>query len=284
MRKTSNFLRKISLHLGEERIFSTNEIKGLFANKTSSYPHSMLRHFKKRGLVENVAKGKWRLIFNESTQPQESKSAEDKENTKSPERVVKKLPILLLTPEETKVFNLLSEVTTKRVGANNCSRFTEEGVLEILKTNGIPEVNWESLKEKILDLEIIETNGVGSKGKIFLLNENLFLEYLVSESLLKETLWREKQIKENLRNTVNNFKERANQVSDIIKGIEEKSERLKRLRKEAEGLEDDISNLEKKLKAEFPDKEKVLAFQEFLKSLENLREEYVLMFLKNIFS
>lgn len=263
-----SFLEIVSQNVDEQGMLLIPRLKELFADKSSSYVHVSLQHLRKKGLAERIAHNQWRLL---------------KANVYSEKitKTLKDLPILILTSEEKSVFYLLADVKIKCLEKNGRSRFNEEGILQILSDRNI-SVGWESLKSKLLALKILEAKGLGTKGRIYVVDENLLLEYLTDERLVKETIWREEEVRKNLKSSLEDFKKRAALIADIEHDINTISEKLSVVKLQAQKLENELNSAHERLNAEFPDKDKVLAMKDLINSVENIGTEEALRFFKSI--
>lgn len=299
MSKMMYFLEIVSRNLDENGFVLIENLKEMFSDKSNSYISVNLNSLMKKGLIEKVSVGKWRLVAaqEKNQEPQEPEEKPNKFEVKPKDTGLKSeaqsiklmsteskkdLPILVLTPEEKKVLDLLVEVKTKCLDKSNHSRFTEEGVQQILLEKKIPKKEWETLKKKLTALNIIEAKGVGLKGGIYNLDETLLLEYLTNENLVKETLFREERVRENLHNTISEHKKKVLSISDLENEIKMENEKLEAARLEVRKIEDKLIELKKRLNTEFPDKEKIIATQQLLMSIEFMGEEKAIMFIKNI--
>lgn len=277
MSKLNFFLDVARSQANQEGVVAIEDLARLFPGKSKSYISTNFSLLKGKGLVDKSSPGKWKIL-NFSAPDRTEKRDEPEKQTGSEQR----LRILVLTPEEKLVFDLLAEVQIKCSDKTNGSRFTQNGVIEVLQEKGASEVEWESLKKRLIGLNIIRPEGFGKKGQIFDLDQNLFLEYLTSESLIKVTLWREEQVRGRLKDKISGLKDRARQIAEIEQEIQKNLVELERAKMEVEELEAKISALGRKLQAEFSDRDKVAAFQDLLKGIEYLGEDTTINFLKDL--
>lgn len=280
MAEKSDFLEIARRFVDENEFVLVNELKTHFSDRSRSYVHVCLNSLKKRGLVERLDRNVWRLI--------EPTSEEVLETTPSIKVVeaevaeVRPLRPLVLTPEERVVFDLLTEVKTKCTDKNNGPRFAEDEVQVILQSKKLALTEWISLKEKLCSLGIICPKGKGLKGFIYELNEDLLLDYLTGEHLVKETLWREEKVRANLQSAASQFKQRASEIFSLQEEIQQQEKVVSDIRLEVSKAEERLLNLKRRLDHDFPDRDKVLAFQELLSSMEHLGEEDALQFIKSV--
>lgn len=280
MAEKSDFLEIARRFVDENEFVLVNELKTHFSDRSRSYVHVCLNSLKKRGLVERLDRNVWRLI--------EPTSEEVLETTPSIKVVeaevaeVRPLRPLVLTPEERVVFDLLTEVKTKCTDKNNGPRFVEDEVQVILQSKKLALTEWISLKEKLCSLGIICPKGKGLKGFIYELNEDLLLDYLTGEHLVKETLWREEKVRANLQSAASQFKQRASEIFSLQEEIQQQEKVVSDIRLEVSKAEERLLNLKRRLDHDFPDRDKVLAFQELLSSMEHLGEEDALQFIKSV--
>lgn len=231
-------------------------------------------------MAEHLNMNTWRLIEPTSEEvPEITSSIEVAEVEVAETRLLRPL---ILTPEERVVFDLLTEVKTKCTDKNNGPRFAEDDVRVILQGKKLAFTEWVSLKEKLCSLGIICSKGKGLKGFIYELKEDLLLDYLTGDDLVKETLWREEKVRENLQSAASQFKQRAAAIFALQEEIEQQEGVVSAIKLEFAEAEDRLFNLKRKLDREFPDRDKVLAFQDLLSSMEHLGEEDTLQFIKSV--
>ncbi|MDD3711028.1 MAG: hypothetical protein PHP37_00250 [Patescibacteria group bacterium] len=270
MSKINFFIQTAIACADNEGVFELETLKKMFPEKGKSYVSAYISIVKGKGLVEKVGKNKWRVVSSslEGEEPETLKSAKRK--------------ILVLTREEREIFDLLLEVKTKCPDKSNGPRFTQDGVTEVLTTKNIPEKEWEELKIKLLHLKIIQEKGIGKKGRIFDLDQDLLLEYLTDESLIRISLWQDEKIRERLAQNLSDLRVRAQEILDIENAISRGHEKVALAQLELEELQTGINQMEKRLETEFPDRAKVLAIQSLLDTIEHLGEETTLSFIKTI--
>jgi hypothetical protein len=280
MKKNEEFFEHASSNLDDEGYIQINRLKEIYLNKSSSFVGVNLNYLKKKGLVKYISPNKWRVV---TSKKDEMDTATQSNKTEEPQQSAAKYQVLILTAPERNVFTLLTEVKIKCPEKNGQPRFNEDSVREILLDKNIPIQEWEGLKTKLLALRIIEAKGIGSKGRIFNLNEDLLLEYLTDETLVKETLWKEELIKQNLDKVLADFKARSVSIIEHENALAKKALEQETARLTVRKLEDELSTMKKVLSTDFPDKDQVIAFQGLLSSIENIGQKATLSFLKNIF-
>ncbi len=162
------------------------------------------------GLFERKGRGQWVITSYKKIDPitvQGERVSDDGAKTEIAPKIKRK--ILLLTREEKEVFDLLIGVQTGCLGGSNSSRFTSQGIFDLLTINEIAEKGegvWGDLRLKLLSAQIIEAKGTGTRGEIFDLDEDLLLEYLTDEGLIKITIWQEERIKKSFNKEILNFR------------------------------------------------------------------------------
>lgn len=282
MSKLSDFFAVVCSHANAKGIVSIEDLVPLFSGKSKSYISTNFSLLKSKGLVEKASPGKWKILnsfFNFSV-PGRTKKRDEPEKQTGGEQQSR---ILMLTPEEKEIFDLLIEVQTKCPDKSNGPRFTQGGLNEVLNKQGISELEWRGLEKKLLGLHVIsKESGIGKKGQIFDLDQELLLRYLTDENLIKVTLWREEQVRDRLKAKISNLKDRAGQIAGIEEEIQNSLVKLEQAKMEVEELEDKISALGRKLQAEFSDRDKVVALQDLLKGIEYLGEDATINFLKDL--
>lgn len=283
MGKLEEFLVLAQKHANSEGIVNISDLSLLFPERSSSYANVKMSSLKDRGLVERVSPGKWRILsFPIFSGEENGNKGEAKISCTEPEGRDQQLETLVLTPEEKTILDFLIDVQTKCPEKGGDPRFTQSGLDEVLEKQGISDLEWKGLEKKLLSLRIINKVGIGKGGQIFDLNQDLLLKYLTDEDLVKITLWREEHVRERLKTKIDNLKTRAVQINNLQEEIQKNLRDLELARERAKILECNISNLQKRLRVEFPDKEEVLNFQDLLKGIEHLGEKAMLSFFKEI--
>ncbi len=189
---------------------------------------------------------------------------------------------LRLTEKEMKLFLDLIKVKVGDYKIKQEIRTNEECILLLVKENNHEEFVWKSLKSKLIDEGIIfKRSKKGQCGEIFTINYGKFFHYYDNvENLITITLFGD-DLSVRVKEIISKYRDKYQHILNLEKVMSDISKKQRELKKREKELQDDFKRVEKKFNS-IPDREKIKSFSKVIDSIDQLPEEDLLQFFKEI--
>ena len=256
-----NFLSVIE-DANNSGFFTIDDLKGQFPEKSRSSIYQSLHYYKKKGLLEK--KGKKFKIVKKSQKPENMNDTQ----------------ILRLTQAEMELFDILIEIKPKFCAGEN--RISETDIVSLVEENSFDIATWNSLKPKLAEVGIIakKYNG-GKKGVILSIDVDKLIVYLDNQSLIKLTPIGD-DLSDRIKEIISKYRDKNEEILNLEQQISVVKEEIGEVQKKELKLQKELDKLNKKYSS-FSNLEKIKSFSKVVNSIEQLPEEDLIIFFKEVF-